>query len=43
LDFETYLNDMFVFVDNVAHSNKNLIASHIVTCFFASSGDKVGV
>jgi hypothetical protein len=41
LDFETYLNDTLVFVDNVAHANNDLIASHIVTCFLASSGDKL--
>jgi hypothetical protein len=43
LDFETYLNDIFVFVDNVAQANNDLIASHIVTCFLASSVDKFGV
>ena len=43
LDFETYLNDTLVLVDNVAHANNDLIASHIVTCFLASSSDKTGV
>jgi hypothetical protein len=43
LDFETYLNDTLVFVDNVAQPTNDLIASHIVTCFLASSSDKIGV
>jgi hypothetical protein len=36
------LNDTLVFVDNVAQANNDLIASHIVTCFLASSGDRAG-
>ncbi|MBQ5945402.1 hypothetical protein IJL65_03250 [bacterium] len=43
LDFETYLNVVFVLVDNVVHANNDLTASHIVTCFLASSGDNSGV
>jgi hypothetical protein len=43
LDLETYLNVRLVFVDNVAQANNDLIASHIVTCFLASSEDKYDV
>jgi hypothetical protein len=39
---ETYLNVVLVFVDNVDPANNDLIASHIVTCFLASSGDRAG-
>jgi hypothetical protein len=43
LDFETYLNVVLVLVDNVAFERSDFTASHIVTCFFASSGDNSGV
>jgi hypothetical protein len=42
-DLETYLNDTLVLVDNVDHPTNDLIASHIVTCFLASSSDKEGI
>ncbi|MBO7504905.1 hypothetical protein J6T66_01830 [bacterium] len=37
------MNVELVLVDGVAHANIALMASHIVTCFFASSGVNSGV
>jgi hypothetical protein len=43
LDFETYLKVELVLVDNVVQAKIDLIASHIVTCFLASSGVNSGM